>query len=107
MPEQCGREIAAVLEPGAVGLYPAALGFTPAVSFYAWRSLFPIDAASPMASVPLIEELGLAAAPRYLLLPRRPPSAAVPAVDALRALAQDVAAPTVTSERWEAWRLDR
>ena len=48
------------------------MGLNLAVPFYAWRSLWPIDDVAQATNSSVAERIGLAAVPRYLLLPVRP-----------------------------------
>ncbi|MBI1380028.1 MAG: hypothetical protein GC161_02930 [Planctomycetaceae bacterium] len=68
-PRELGDELARLAPAGAVLWYPAALGFTPAVGFYAWRTLLPVE--PPAYGLPplVADGLGLAAAPVFFVEP--------------------------------------
>jgi len=114
LPEETGGELRTLLPPGAVGLYPEALGFTPAVALYAWRTLLPVDASVPSFQFTEVRlaAAGLSARPRYLLLPTTPSVHAKATCDALEAFfheqTPDIAARAPhASEHWRAWLLQR
>ena len=89
LPRALGGELAPLVPRGAVGLLPEALGANLASSYYAWRNLYwtpELDAELPPW---LAASSALADAPAVLLLPRHPPSAARPAVEALEVAATD------------------
>ena len=112
LPKVTGARLAEVVPAGAVGLYPEALGWTPAVGLYAWRTLLPVsdDLASFEFATVRIAEAGLAERPRYLLLPTDPPESARPQVEAMRGLFAELfpriaARPPAEAEGWQAWEL--
>jgi hypothetical protein len=104
LPITLGREIAEVLPAGSIGLYPKGIGFNFAVSFYAWRSLVSVDERTFDGASALIERIGLAELPRYLLLP----TDSYPTIDPLVArareeLAKHGLAPLAHNAHWEVW----
>jgi hypothetical protein len=105
LPATAGAEIAAILPSGSVGLVPAGYVLGPAVSFYAWRTVLGVDAATWSVRLGTVDEvLGLREAPRYLLFPRDPPPAARAVVERYRpGLVERFGAPLAASERWELW----
>ena len=112
LPKVTGGRLAEIVPAGAVGLYPEALGWTPAVGLYAWRTLLPVtdDLASFEFATVRITEAGLEDRPRYLLLPTEPPESARPQVESMRALfaelfPQIAARPPAVAEGWQAWEL--
>lgn len=68
-PMELGDELARLAPAGAVLWYPATLGFTPAVGFYAWRTLLPVE--PPAYGIPplVAGSLGLGAAPVFFVEP--------------------------------------
>ena len=113
VPEVVGAQLGELLPAGSVALYPASLGFTPAVYFYAWRTMLPVTA--DIASFQFVEQRlsdsGLLDRPRYLVLPDAPLAETKPGVDALRAFFADMtpelaAREPLLGEGWKAWRLD-
>lgn len=114
LPEASGAELFELLPPGAVGLYPAAMGLTPAVSLYAWRTLLPVtpDIPSFQFTEARLAASGLTSRPRYLLLPTQPAESSRAAVLALEAFFQqmtpDIAArEPIVSPHWRAWLLSQ
>lgn len=99
LPSSAGEQLAELLPAGAIGVYPASLGFTPAASYYAWRTLLPRELA-PI----LIERLHLERQPRYLVLPRAPWPACAAEVEALQS-ERAGSAPDLETADWRAWRL--
>jgi len=69
-PLELGGEVARHVPRGAVVWYPSALGLTPAVSFYAWRTLLPVE--PPLYAQPALqtEAIGLGSAAVYFAEPR-------------------------------------
>jgi hypothetical protein len=113
VPELVGATLGKLLPPESVALYPAQLGFTPAVYFYAWRTMLPVTADIP--SFQMVEQRlsdgGLLDRPRYLILPDAPSAGTKPAVDALRELFATMtpelaSLPPIQVDGWSAWRLD-
>lgn len=96
LPDVTGREFASLLPPGGLGLYPSDMGLNLAVSFYAWRSLWPVNGPEDSSWRAVAERYGLGEAPVFLLLPTTPPPGARTQVDALGTLAVDPA-PTAES----------
>jgi hypothetical protein len=105
LPDVTGAEIASLMPPGSFGLYPSDAGLNLAVTFYAWRSLLPIDDPEDPAPAATARQVGLEAAPRYLLLPAPPPPEAADQTADLRASLVPAAAPRQTGARWESVRL--
>ena len=112
LPSTLGREIAEVIPPGDVAIYPSALGLTPAHIYYAWRALTPVDPEDPV-SVNL-GNARLAASDRdaWLLIATSGPEAVVQAGEALHAFVAErlpsvAGEPDVEREHWRAWRLPR
>jgi len=110
LPLEVGTELNELLPQGAVALFPQSLGWTPAVSLYAWRTLLPVtpDIPSFQFTEARIAAAGLTTAPRYLLLPREPRTETAKNLEAFfHNMAPDVAArEPLTSPNWRAWRLD-
>lgn len=82
LPKTAGAALHELLPTGSLGLTPPELGLTPAAAWYAWRTLLPsgsFEAVGPAAGA-----LGLANAPRYVVLPDDPAPSAAPAVELLR-----------------------
>ena len=91
LPDVTGRELASLLPPGSLGLYPTGTGLNLAAAFYAWRSLWPVDGPEDLAWRAVAKRFGLGAAPVLLLLPTDPPASARAQVQALRTLVADPA----------------
>jgi len=102
LPPETGAEFGTLVPPGSFSVYPSAVGLNLAPSLYAWRTQLPVSGPQDrkLAAAPV---LGLAHAPRFLLLPKEPLSAERASCDALRALASERVA--IESPHWEAWRL--
>jgi hypothetical protein len=102
LPPETAAEFRALVPPGSFSVYPSAVGLNLAPSLYAWRTQLPVsgpqDPALQAAAV-----LGLAYAPRFLLLPKEPLPAEREPCAVLRALASERV--PLESARWEAWRL--
>jgi hypothetical protein len=102
LPPETAAEFRALVPPGSFSVYPSASGLNLAPSLYAWRTQLPVsgpqDPALRAASL-----LGLAHAPRFLLLPKEPLPVEREACAALRALASERV--PLESARWEVWRL--
>lgn len=112
LPKVTGAQLAELIPPGAVGLYPDAMGFNLAESLYAWRTLLPVtdDVATFEYAVVKIIAGGLEDRPRYLVLPTTPPASAAPQVEAMRlglaTLFPEIAArPPIEANGWQAWLL--
>lgn len=113
LPHVLGAELAAALPPGALGLYPSSMGLTPATSFYAWRTLFPVtgELASVQAFEAYREAYALGDAPLYACLPvgaEPGVMAGAAAVQALFAaqLPELATTPPIETEHWHLWRLN-
>jgi hypothetical protein len=110
LPLEVGTELHDLLPPHSVGLFPGSLGWTPAVSLYAWRSLLPVtaDVESFQFTEARIAAAGLTTAPRYLLLPKEPRAEGAKQLEAFfHQMTPEIAArEPVTSDHWRAWRLD-
>lgn len=104
-PDVAGRELALLLPAGSFVVVPSHLGLNLAASFYAWRSLWPIEGPQDAFPFAVARSFGLGLAPHYLALPYSPPSQATAQVDALRTGLVHEALPTVQSESWAAWLL--
>jgi hypothetical protein len=105
LPTTTGRSIAAILPAGAVGIVPKGLSLTTATSFYAWRTIVGADEASWGLAMQRIDAIfGLAGAPRYVLIPKRPPEAARATVAAARAICAANTSMISETEDWELWR---
>lgn len=113
LPVVIGAELNAALPPRAIGLYPLSMGLTPAVSLYAWHTLFPVtsDIATVQAFEATLDGHGLRGVPLYLCLPIEPAPGTEAGVDGVeelfRKLRPTVAAtePTLT-EHWRLWRIN-
>jgi hypothetical protein len=105
LPDATGAELARLLPPGAIGLYPSDAGLNLAVTFYAWRSLLPIAGPNDSSPAAIARAAGLEAARRYLLLPMPPPAEVAEQAAALRATLVPHDAPRAVGERWEGARL--
>lgn len=104
LPSTVGTEVAELLPAGAVGIYPAEMGFNIAVSYYAWRTLIPATPATyDLALLRISESYGLGDAPRYILLPKDPPPYAAAAVAATRAAIEGDLELLAENETWELW----
>lgn len=110
LPLEVGSELNELLPQGAVALFPESLGWTPAVSLYAWRTLLPVtpDIPSFEFTEARIAAAGLTTAPRYLLLPKQPRTETAKNLEAFfHEMTPDIAArEPITSKNWRAWRLD-
>jgi hypothetical protein len=105
LPDTSGAQLAELLPPGSVGLYPPELGFTPAVGYYAWRTLWPWTAAAAPVVRAQLERVGLGAAEQYVVLPRNAGAELEPALAPLRAARLAERAPERATATWQAWRL--
>ncbi len=104
LPFTVGRQIAAILPAGSVGIFPAELGLTPASSYYAWRTLVPATKPTYDQAILRIEEAyGLVGVPRFILLPRNPPPHAAQATAATRELVAGLFEPIAQTGDWELW----
>jgi len=108
LPKTAGEQIARILPEGAIGFYPHSMGFTPAVSYYAWRTLLPVaDEASYERAVGVVIAMhGLGDAPRFVLVPRDPPPHAVQEAVSIRATVAKVSEMRTSTEHWELWPVD-
>jgi hypothetical protein len=105
LPHEDAAAIAEVLPPGTLGLHPMPLGLNLAVSLYAWRSLWPLADPDDPAPDAVAARLGLAAAPRWLLLPDVPPSRLEGELTSLRAALVGERVPDTAARGWAGWRL--
>ena len=105
LPDATGEELASLVPPGAIGLYPCDAGLNLAVTFYAWRSLLPLSTADDPTPAAIARTAGLERAPRYLLLPASPPPEAADQTEDLRAALVTGEATTDVGERWSAARI--
>lgn len=113
LPRELGSDLNASLPAGAIGLYPASMGLTPATSFYAWRTLYPVTA--DLASIQVVEgmlnQFKLRGAPLYLCLPVTPAEGTANGVADVEALFRTMrpavaeTEPTLT-EHWRLWRIN-
>lgn len=106
LPDETGAELAELVPPGALGLYPATTGLNLAVHFYAWRSLLPLAAADDLGYEAVARAAGLEHAPRVLLLPTPPPPEAEELSETLRAALAPPGAELRAGQRWAALPLD-
>ncbi len=105
LPDVSGAELATLVPAGGLGIYPAGLGLNLAVSFYAWRSLWPATGANDTLPIAVAQRFGLGSAPRVLLLPKYPwPAVAAKAAELEHSWAKDLP-PDRESEHWRAWDL--
>ena len=100
LPSETGASLAQLVQPGALGLYPADTGLNLAVHFYAWRSLAPIQAADDEQYRAIARSVGLSEAPRILLLPDPPPREAEDQTLTLRAA---LVPPEASLRRADGW----
>lgn len=105
LPRDLGAELAAVVPPGALGMYPEALGLNLAATYYAWRTLWPVADLAPGQADAVADRFGLADAERWLALPNEPPPAAAPQVAALRPLAEAAVLDRSSAPGWLGLRL--
>ncbi len=85
LPITAGMEIATLLPGGSIGFYPRGIGFTTAVSYYAWRTLLPVDEATWGGQLIFLDHpLGIADLPRYFVIPKDPPPQAADHVHYVR-----------------------
>ncbi|MEO6708532.1 MAG: glycosyltransferase family 39 protein [Planctomycetota bacterium] len=105
LPDLSGKEIATLVPAGGFAIHPACLGLNLAVSYYAWRSLWPAN--SPRDPMPglVARRAGLEAAPRVLLLPKHPWPAVAASISEFEEQLVDNAPPDRESEHWRAWDL--
>ncbi len=105
MPDVSGAEIATLVPAGGLGIHPSSMGLNLAVSFYAWRSLWPATGANDTLPMAVAQRFGLGGAPQVLLLPRHPwPAIAAQVAELEHAWAKDLP-PDRESENWRAWDL--
>jgi hypothetical protein len=104
-PDLAGREIAALIPSGSFVLVPSRLGLNLAASFYAWRSLWPVENAQDTFPFAVAKSFGLGRAPHYLALPYSAPESARSQIDALRKELVHDASPTLSNEHWAVWLL--
>jgi hypothetical protein len=102
LPPATAAEFAALVPPGSFSVYPSSVGLNLAPSLYAWRTQLPVNGPQDPA-LHAAPALGLADAPRFLLLPRDPLPDERAQCASLRALASE-RMPSA-SAYWEAWRL--
>ncbi|MBM3976171.1 MAG: glycosyltransferase family 39 protein [Planctomycetes bacterium] len=105
LPDAIGRELGELLPAGSVLHYPPELGFTPAVGYYAWRTQVPWTSELEPLVRPQLARVGLAAAERYYVLPRRGEAELEPALAPLRTARLAERAPDRSSANWLAWKL--
>jgi hypothetical protein len=105
LPREDAAAIAEVLPSGALGLHPAPLGLNLAVPLYAWRSLWPVAGGDDTAPDAVAARLGLAAAPRWLLLPDAPPPRLADELTSLRTTLVGERAPDASARGWSGWRV--
>ncbi|MCP3917283.1 MAG: hypothetical protein GY711_17175 [bacterium] len=102
LPPVRGEELAEILPPGTIGIVPAAIGWSPALAFYAWRNLVPeSDPLGPPH--PLLATGPLASAERWVLLPTRPPAAFAAECARLREQLDTRGSLEATTQHWTAW----
>ena len=105
LPDVSGAEIATLVPAGGLGIHPSSMGLNLAVSFYAWRSLWPATGAGDTLPMAVAQRFGLGGAPQVLLLPRHPwPAVAAQVAELEHAWAKDLP-PDRESEHWRAWDL--
>jgi dolichyl-phosphate-mannose-protein mannosyltransferase len=105
LPAMSGSQLRELLPAGSFAVHPSRLGLNLAASFYAWRSLWPIQGPADPTPSAVAERVGLGRAAHYLVLPNAaPPGAAEQCAELRRALAGD-AQPERASERWSVWRI--
>jgi hypothetical protein len=105
LPDVTGAEFAGLVPAGGFGIHPACVGLNAAVTFYAWRSLWP--AASPADTLPraVARAFGLGSAPHVLLLPKHPwPGVAAEILNFEREWVGSAPADR-ESAHWRAWDL--
>jgi hypothetical protein len=106
LPDVVGAEFAQLVPAGGFGVYPAVLGLSQtAVSFYAWRSLWPASAPHDPVPAVVAQHFGLADRPHVLLLPKHPWPDIAAAVEAFERDLLGGAPPQAESEHWRAWTL--
>jgi|GEM_PF-2425343 len=105
LPRTAAADIAALVPEGAVVWYPASLGFTPAVSYYAWVTCLPFVPGRYEATLAKQAELGLAGRDAWLCVPLEPASPSIAADVA--ALEADLEAFTGAPPSWNAGRIYR
>lgn len=105
LPRTAAQDIAALVPAGAVVWYPASLGFTPAVSYYAWVTCLPFVPGLYDATLAKQVELGLAGRPAWLCVPLEPANDTIAADVA--ALEADLEAHTGQEPTWIEGRLYR
>jgi hypothetical protein len=104
LPSTAGQQIAAILPPGAVGIYPQGMALTPACSYYAWRTVIPATKSTyDLALLRIKDAFGLGDAPRYILIPKNPPPPAVETVAETRALVAALFERIAQTDEWELW----
>jgi hypothetical protein len=107
LPDATGAELASLIPPGSVGLYPSETDLNLAAGFYAWRSLFPIAAPGDAAPAARARAAGLEQAARYLLLPTPPPAGVEEQAASLRAALAPPVTPRQAGARWESILISR
>lgn len=105
LPRSVARDVDALLPPDVVVWYPAGLGFTPAVSFYAWRTFLPFVPGHYEATIAKQAELGLAQRPTWICVPIEPDSPAI-AAD-VEALERDLESFAGEPSTWTSGRIYR
>ena len=104
LPSTIGPGISEVLPAGAVGIYPRGLSYTPAIAYYAWRTLVPASEETYELAIAVIEGMhGLVDAPRYIIVPKNPPPYARASVEAVRARVAESFEMIDETDEWEMW----
>lgn len=110
LPKTLGPEFAELLPPGSVALYPNALGLNLATFYYAWRTMLPLEAAAPQATLNRLTGFD---GEIWLILPVHPAPGQRAACEALYKLMIESlpqlaeGEPTAQNAHWRAWRLPR
>ncbi len=100
LPATVGAQLAELLPPGSVGLHPSELGLNLASAWYAWRSLLPISSLDDPVPGIALDRLGLAEAPRMIVMPNYPAASAAPAILHLRTA---LGPADASVGDWQAW----
>ena len=105
LPDVTGAEIAALVPAGGFGIHPACVGLNLAVSYYAWRSLWPANSPDDPGPNAVAQRFGLAAAPHVFLLPKNPWPSIAASISEFEKQALNNAPPDRESAHWRAWDL--